>query len=56
MNSTTYQLYTLENYTGIKATLSDGTIVCMPPTNNGTQLWREYQEWLDAGNTPDPAD
>ena len=33
--------------------LSDYTT--LPPNNNGTPEWRAYQEWLDAGNTPEPA-
>lgn len=27
----------------------------LPAENNGTPEWREYQAWLDAGNTPLPA-
>lgn len=27
----------------------------LPAENNGTPEWREYQDWLDAGNTPNPA-
>jgi hypothetical protein len=26
------------------------------PNAEGNRHWREYQEWLAAGNTPDPAD
>jgi len=26
----------------------------LPDTNNGTDAWRDYQAWLDAGNTPAP--
>jgi hypothetical protein len=26
------------------------------PNNEGNRHWREYQEWLAEGNTPDPAD
>jgi hypothetical protein len=33
--------------------LSDYTT--LPPSNNGTPEWREYQAWLDAGNEPEPA-
>ena len=35
--------------------LSDGICTYLPPQNNGTPEWREYQDWLDAGNTPLPA-
>ncbi len=36
-----------------------GFIVCpggttIPPTNNGTDAWAAYQEWLEDGNTPTP--
>jgi hypothetical protein len=27
----------------------------LPPKNNGTSEWRDYQSWLDEGNTPLPA-
>ena len=27
----------------------------LPAENNGTPEWREYQAWLEAGNTPEPA-
>ena len=33
----------------------DGGCLHLPPQNNGTPEWREYQAWLDAGNTPEPA-
>lgn len=26
------------------------------PADNGNRDWREYQEWLAAGNSPEPAD
>jgi len=32
---------------------SDGAHI---PNNRGNRDWREYQEWLVGGNTPDPAD
>lgn len=31
---------------------ADGALI---PCNEGNRDWREYQEWLAAGNTPDPA-
>ena len=34
--------------------LPDGvSVTYLPPTNNGTSAWIEYQEWLDAGNAPE---
>jgi hypothetical protein len=30
-------------------------VMFLPAENNGTPEWREYQAWLDAGNTPLPA-
>jgi len=33
--------------------LSDGA--CIPP-DTGNADWRDYQAWLDAGNTPESAD
>jgi hypothetical protein len=48
----TYQLTT---NTSIKLPLENGSIMFLPPQNNGTPEWREYQAWLDEGNTPEPA-
>jgi hypothetical protein len=31
---------------------ADGALI---PSSEGNRDWREYQEWLAAGNTPDPA-
>ena len=42
----------IAGYGGVIRT-SDGATV-PPDLRNGD--WREYQEWLEAGNTPDPAD
>jgi hypothetical protein len=35
---------------------TDTEVVTLPPTNNGTPEWAVYQAWIDAGNTPAPAD
>jgi len=48
----TYQLTTGNS---IKLTLPTGSEMFLPAENNGTPEWREYQAWLDAGNTPEPA-
>ena len=48
----TYQLTTSNS---IKLSLPTGSDMFLPPQNNGTPEWREYQAWLDAGNTPEPA-
>jgi len=47
--------YTLTKNGGIKAELENGSVMFLPPEHNGTPEWRQYQEWLDAGNTPEPA-
>lgn len=46
--------YTLTENGGIKAELGNGSVMFLPPEHNGTPEWRQYQEWLDAGNTPNP--
>lgn len=33
---------------------AEGSILVLPPEDNGTPEWRAYQEWLDAGNEPAP--
>jgi hypothetical protein len=47
-----YQLTTSNN---INLPLENGRTMWLPAENNGTPEWREYQLWLDAGNTPEPA-
>jgi hypothetical protein len=47
-----YQLTTSNN---INLPLASGSEMFLPAENNGTPEWREYQAWLDAGNTPEPA-
>ncbi len=46
--------YTLTQSNGIRLELENGSMMFLPPENNGTPEWRQYQEWLDAGNTPNP--
>jgi hypothetical protein len=48
----TYQLTTQGS---ISVFLENGSALILPAENNGTPEWREYQAWLDAGNTPEPA-
>ena len=48
-------MYQLTTSNSIKQTLPTGSVMWLPAENNGTPEWREYQAWLDAGNTPDPA-
>jgi hypothetical protein len=48
-------MYQLTTGTSIKLTLPTGSTLFLPAENNGTPEWREYQAWLDAGNTPEPA-
>jgi hypothetical protein len=56
MTSTmTNAMYQLTTSNSIKLTLPTGGIMFLPPQNNGTPEWREYQAWLEAGNTPEPA-
>jgi hypothetical protein len=44
-------MYQLTTGTSIKR-LSDGAFI---PNDPGNRDYREYQAWLDAGNTPEPA-
>jgi hypothetical protein len=48
-------MYQLTTSNSIKLTLENGSEMFLPPQSNGTPEWREYQAWLDAGNTPEPA-
>jgi len=47
--------YQLTPQGGIILDLGNGRILGLPSENNGTPAWSEYQAWLDAGNTPEPA-
>jgi hypothetical protein len=44
-------MYQLTTSTSIKR-LSDGAFI---PSDPGNRDYREYLDWLDAGNTPEPA-
>ena len=44
-------MYQLTTSTSIKR-LSDGAFI---PNDPGNRDYREYLDWLDAGNTPEPA-
>lgn len=48
-------MYQLTTSNSIKLTLPTGGTMWLPAENNGTPEWREYQAWLSAGNTPEPA-
>ena len=48
-------MYQLTTSNSIKLNLPNGGIMFLPAENNGTPEWREYQAWLEAGNTPEPA-
>ena len=47
--------YQLTETGSIKRILENGAALVLPPENNGTTAWAEYQAWLDAGNKPQPA-
>ncbi len=52
--------YSFTSTGSIVTTLPGGKPLFLPPENNGTPEWAEYQYWLDAGNTtaphtPDPS-
>ena len=56
--ATTYKLYK-DDEDGPRAivqrTLDHGTITCIPFASDNTD-YKEYLEWVAAGNTADPAD
>jgi hypothetical protein len=47
-------MYQLTASNTIQFQLENGNVLFLPAENNGTPEWREYQAWLDAGNTPTP--
>jgi hypothetical protein len=47
--------YQLTEQGSIRVTLEDGSVLFMPPQDNGTPEWQEYQSWVSKGNTPLPA-
>ena len=46
-------MFKLINNSNCVRRLQDGAAI---PANSGNSDYREYQEWLAAGNTPEPAD
>ncbi len=47
--------YQLTETGSIRKELENGAVLFLPAESNGTSAWREYQEWLEEGNTPLPA-
>ena len=45
-------MYKLENFNRVRRVL-DGAVIPFDPANTDYQA---YLKWLEAGNTPDPAD
>lgn len=45
--------YTILSSGWISRTLDNGSMQQLPPVDNGTGAWAEYQAWLDAGHTPE---
>ena len=42
---------------GVTKTLGNNTYLCILLNNNEDNIdYQEYKEWVDAGNTTDPAD
>ncbi len=46
-------MYKLTHNSDTVTRLADNAFI---PADNGNRDYREYQEWLEAGNTPEPAD
>jgi hypothetical protein len=49
-------MYQLTTSNTIRLPLENGSVMFLPDRNNGTPEWQKYQAWLNAGNTPRPAD
>jgi hypothetical protein len=47
--------YSLSPSGSIATELPNGSVLFLPPENNGTPEWRAYADWLAEGNTPEPA-
>jgi hypothetical protein len=47
--------YQITETGSIRKELENGSVLFLPAESNGTSAWREYQDWLEAGNTPLPA-
>jgi len=47
--------YQLTETGSIRKELENGSVLFLPAESNGTSAWREYQDWLEEGNTPLPA-
>ena len=41
---------------GVKKVLEDGSVLYLPGADNGTPEYEQYLEWVDEGNTPEPAE
>jgi hypothetical protein len=49
-------MYQLTASNTIQLQLENDSTMFLPAKNNGTSEWREYQAWLDEGNSPAPYD
>jgi hypothetical protein len=47
--------YQLTEQGSISISVGEGSVMFLPPEDNGTPEWRAYQDWLGEGNTPLPA-
>jgi len=49
-------MYTINQFGIIQTLSSNGSLMFLPPEDNGTPEWTAYKEWLAEGNEPLPAD